>query len=168
MSLNQVLRELGTLLVNQQDLEVVLLRVEGLLEATCRVLGAVQVSSLTLEAVEIMGLVALGIGQYMLWRRPAAPVPGRRGVRGRGRDRPPGVDGGGLLAHLRRAVSPAPVGGSRSGVETATNGEGDEDDAVYNVPTGGGGGGVAGSSVASAGVGGGGSLSVLRPSNWTQ
>jgi hypothetical protein len=168
MSLNQVLRELGTLLVNQQDLEVVLLRVEGLLEATCRVLGAVQVSSLTLEAVEIMGLVALGIGQYMLWRRPAAPVPGRRGVRGRGRDRPPGVDGGGLLAHLRRAVSPAPVvgGGSRSGVETATNGEGDEDDAVYNVPTGGG--GVAGSSVASAGVGGGGSLSVLRPSNWTQ
>jgi hypothetical protein len=48
------------------------------------------------------------------------------------------------------------VGGadSRSGVETATNGEGDDDDAVHNVPTGG---TVAGSSsVASAGVGGGG------------
>jgi hypothetical protein len=43
----------------------------------------------------------------------------------------------------------------------ATNGEGDDDDAVYNVPTGG---TVAGSSsVASAGVGGGGGLSVLRP-----
>jgi hypothetical protein len=55
------------------------------------------------------------------------------------------------------------VGGvdSRSGVEMATNGEGDDDDAVYNVPTGG---TVAGSSsVASAGVGGGAGLSVLRP-----